>query len=309
MNANLKTEQDVLYQKASAFKKMDPDYPSQLDENAAAAINLNKQLNNTLQNLDNNVYNLRGVQDTQKTALHDYNKYISRKVNTLDRQLHQFRRIEGDISTKDRLVEINQAYYEKQQKIVSTLMVAFLLFLTLIRSVTYYMSNTISLTTFSLIIFSVLILFLLYLIYYLDILGVSTFASAAIQDFEILARDVKNGVYIVRQEVESGIFGKKYCPSCAKPHHKGGSGSITDILDNGSGGGSGGGGGVVHNENSFVYYDGTEPPQSIIPWDKTNCRQGIPPPKWELKPNKCIPDSRKTAVQKPAYSDTEQDMC
>lgn len=305
----LKQEQDTLYQKASAYQKNDINYSQQLDENAAVAINLNKQLNNTLQNLDDTTYNLQSVKLTQKNALNDYNKFITRKVNVLDNQLNQFRDIEGDISTRDRLVQINRDYYEKQQKIVSTLIASFIIFLVLIRTVTFYMSGTISLTTFSLILFITLILYLIFLIYYLNILGSKTLTDATIQDVEILARDVKNGVYIVRQDVEKGLFGAKHCPSCDKPNGSGsgtGKDNIADILDNGTGST---GNNVVRNKNSFIYYDGSQPPQSIIPWNKSNCHPGVPPPKWTLNPNQCLPGSKKTDVPKPAFSDTDQNNC
>jgi len=302
----LKKQQDELYQKASAYQKNDVNYPQQLDENASVAINLNQQLNNTLQNLDNTSHNLHSVKLTQRAALNDYNKFIASKVGILDKQLNQFRDIESDISTRDRLVQINQDYYEKQQKTVSALIASFIVFLVLTRCITFYMGGTITFVTFSLIVFITLILYLVFLIYYLNLLGTQNVAVAVIQDVEILARDVKNGVYIVRQDVEKGLFGAKHCPSCDKPGG-GGNGdrkhNISDILDSGSGNN------VVRNKNSFIYYDGSQPPQSIIPWDQPNNRRRIPPPKWVLNPNQCLPGSKPTDVPKPAFSNTDQGNC
>ncbi|GAG93547.1 unnamed protein product, partial [marine sediment metagenome] len=131
--------------------------------------------------------------------------------------------------------------------------------------------------------------------------SVKKFTKAAVQDFEILAKDIENGVYIVNKDISNAVFGKNQqtpCLSCPKngqptsPSTPPSSGPHTSDTPTE----------IVQNDNTFWYYDGTSPPERIIPLEKKqrvwnvapdygsrSTKRYTPKPLWEIPPNNALP--------------------
>jgi len=327
--AELKGNRGKINQQISEFETartgQDFNYRNQIDEVGGQKKKLNENLTKSLDKLKQKQGNIHGVYQHKKTTLEDINKYQGYQKDYLERQLGTFMDIESNVSTRDRIVQINQEAYKKKNFRVHALIMFFVLVMLLIFPIVGFMSNMVSGSTLSMIMMAVISLYLIYIIWSLNILSVKKFGKAVVHDFDILAQDIKNGVYIIRGDISNKVFGKTHQVPCPECPSKGGDGGedIRNITHHDAGEG-----GIIHNENSFWYYDGTSPPERIIPPTK-NGEKGIvwnagpdmgsrdngrytPDPKWTMKANSCLPGWQKkadSALPKPALSNTDRGAC
>ena len=284
---------------------------SQLDYQNKIGVGLFKKMMDSVSGLTTKGSNIDDVYGLKKTTIDDINRVTDLQGDELDLNLGTFRGIESDISTRSRLVELNQDAYLRKEKNITALKTFFILALIDILLLASWRTSRINGFTFTWSILGGLITYSIYLIWYLNIFGVKSFSEAAIQDFEILADDVKNGVKIVRGDIARGIFGQlpdANCPTCPS------NGKSVQIIPSNGGNKEDE---IIKNDNAFWYYDGSLVPEKIVPMDSSMIdrqvqRGKIPKPRWEVRPNSCLLDwkkKRNTDLPKPSYSDTETGEC
>ena len=254
--------------------------------------------------------NYQDVSGMKKASLMDFDRLTQLQADNLEDNLGQFNQIESDVNTKSRLAQLNQEHHEKKNKTVKALLGFSILALGFILLVASWKAGMINFLTFTAIFVAGLSAYMLYLVYSLNLFKTQTFAKAAMTDFEVLAKDVKNGVQIVRGEVAKGIFGAggsvcPECPSGKKNQSKRPSLPIDDVD-----------GGIVRNENAVWFTTNSAPPQKILPMEDSDIEEQVPRkmpgPKFNIRPNSCLLDWKKkkaTGMPKPSYSDTSLGEC
>jgi len=326
----LKGDQAKIRQKISTYETEktgeDFNYQNQINELAGQEKALSNSLKQNLDQLKLKTSHISNVRQTKKTVIDDLHKYRGYQNEDLEKQLRTFKEIEADVSTRDRLVEINQDAYQKKNFRSHALVMGFLGVMLIIFPVVSYLGGLIAGSSLTIAIMVILVLYFAYMAWAMNFLSVRKFTQQAGREIEVLAHDVENGVYVLRHDLSDEVFGKSHqipCPGCPSGGGSGGgSGKINviDILHKDKDEG-----GVVHNENAFYYYDGTSPPEKIIPpnGNKIDWNAGpdmgsrstgrfTPGPKWTMPSNSCLPGWKKkeqSALPKGTLDNTDRGEC
>lgn len=277
---NLKTENDNLIRQIQEYQMRERglnsigeyyDWRNQVEDDNIH-MDLKNGLQQQLRNLINDNISHRSLYLQKKMTIDKYSQYLSNSNEHLKRQLKSLQDMQYDISTKNRITDMNNRAYEEKRKRVNQILVFFIFAGVAIIPLVAFLNGSLSRGYFGLIIFVLILLYLAYLLYISNVGEVKTIGQEVIRDFGILARDLDNGVYVVKQDIANTLFGQSYgvpCTGC--PPNSNQPININDTSNNNLNNYD-----VVNNDNKFYYYDGSMPAYTIVPETKQKCEQQPP---------------------------------
>lgn len=222
--------------------------------------NLNEQVKNVANeyNIQNDLYN-----DKQK-ILNKYDFYISLQNEKLQTQLDKLQKIEDTVSTKTSLVRHNQNSYNEKLKTISSLHAFFIFGGLIMFCLIAFLGGKISLPVFmSISVISIM----LYIIYYFYINDIFFFKSIP-QDIHFKTKEIGKGVVSeadqLRYDINKSLNKHCDCPDEAPNRDEG-----DEPL-----GPSGEKARLQPTNQGFHYYDGSAPPQRIMPETKSSGKNG-----------------------------------
>lgn len=207
-----------------------------------AVKNLTKEYNR-----ENDIYN------NQQKVLNKYDFYLSLQNKKLNQQLNELRDIENIVATRDSLVRGNiHAFKEKQNKIHAIkVFFSMLLFFTI--TLVSYLGGKITLWTFMGSMISLIIVYMIYLIWYFNLFYTKSITKVMKKDVGKIGQDIYEEGRKMENNLNQFINGQCDCPlkngdpkGQKLPHKRFSNPNIP-------------------NNNGFFYYDNTSPVQRIYP--------------------------------------------
>ena len=239
----------------SSNKNVNFNYP----ENAVL-LNTNNNLafmTKDFNKLSNNVkkeYNevAKTVNLSRKNMM-DANEIMTLKNRELEHQLDDIEEIENDITTKTRLIELNNEQVIKKNKQIKALTLFFALALFFVIPYTMYLARKINLVTLYFIVFISILIYLFYLFFYLN-LGRTEQAFNNEIDMvkktgQVLNQAITQTGEMIEDDIKDFIGLNCNCPKEKEDKTKPDAIAANKLLD------------------GFQYYDGSAPYEKIIPWD------------------------------------------
>lgn len=272
----LKTENDRLIQEIQDFQRREEGIETKQEyqewRNVVEDNELGNGLKRSLQQqlralVDDNIAN-RSLYLQKRMTLDKYSQYLTNSNEHLKRQLRSLQDMQYDISTKNRKTEINTRAYEDKRRQINQIMVFFIFAGLAVIPLVAFLAGRLSRGYFGLIVLALLMIYLAYLFYVGDVGSVRSVGEEVIRDFGVLARDLDNGVYVVKQDIANSVFGKSYQVPCMGCPENGknkpatiGQTSDGSILNYD----------VINNDNAFYWEDGSAPAYTIVPETKHPC--------------------------------------
>ncbi len=307
----LKGQRDSISQKIQSWSNLAGNTTNSDTPDSLNNLTL-RNASTSLHHLQQNLGDLSQISDLKKTGLTDVDKIFHLQNNQLNQNLHNFSQTQNDINTRSRLAQINQDSFIQKSKTTHALSVFAFLALGFILLISSWKAGLISFLTTSWIFIVAMSLYLAYLIYWLNLFKAQTITKAAITDFDILARDVKNGVFVLRGDINNALFGKQIpCPTCPPTNSTTNSNPPSNLLPSNDPDGA-----IIHNDNTTWFTTSASPPQKIVPLDdsmidwEVKPNGQIPSPTWDVRPNSCLLNWNKrqlTELPKPSYGDPNND--
>lgn len=232
------------------------------NSNNAVLLNTNNNLDfmtNDFNRLSNNVkkeYNeVSKTVNLSRKNMMDANEIMTLKNRELEHQLDNIEDIENDITTKTRLIELNNQKTIIKNKEIKALTLFFALLLFFVIPYTLYLSKRIKLVTLYLIIFVSILIYLFYLFFYLNLGRVEQAFNNEIDAMKktgkILDSAIINTGQMIEEDLKDFIGLNCECPKDKNKKTKKPSSVSSTVLKDG-----------------FDYYDGSAPYEKIIPWDE-----------------------------------------
>jgi len=248
----------LIFKDVNSFNKdVNLNYPDSI-----ALLNTNNNLDfmtKDFNKLSNNVkkeYNeVSKTVNLSRKNMMDANEIMTLKNRELEHQLDNIEDIENDITTKTRLIELNNQKTIIKNKQIKALTLFFALLLFFVIPYTLYLSKRIKLVTLYLIIFVSILIYLFYLFFYLNLGRVEQAFNNEIgmmtKTGNALSNTIMNTGHMIEQDLKDFIGLNCKCPENKEEKTKKPSSLSSNVLKDG-----------------FDYYDGSAPYEKIIPWDK-----------------------------------------
>jgi hypothetical protein len=230
--------------------------------NNIALLNTNNNLSfmtKDFNKLSNNVkkeYNeVSKTVNLSRKNMMDANEIMTLKNRELEHQLDNIEDIENDITTKTRLIELNNQKTIIKNKEIKALTLFFALLLFFVIPYTLYLSKRIKLVTLYLIIFISILIYLFYLFFYLNLgrfeQAFNSEIDSAKKTGNALEKAIINTGQMIEEDLKDFIGLNCKCPEDKEEKTKKPSSVTGNVLKDG-----------------FDYYDGSAPFEKIIPWDE-----------------------------------------
>jgi hypothetical protein len=230
--------------------------------NNIALLNTNNNLSfmtKDFNKLSNNVkkeYNeVSKTVNLSRKNMMDANEIMTLKNRELEHQLDNIEDIENDITTKTRLIELNNQKTIIKNKEIKALTLFFALLLFFVIPYTLYLSKRIKLITLYLIIFVSILIYLFYLFFYLNLgrfeQAFNSEIDSAKKTGNALEKAIINTGQMIEEDLKDFIGLNCKCPEDKEEKTKKPSSVTSNVLKDG-----------------FDYYDGSAPFEKIIPWDE-----------------------------------------
>ena len=154
-------------------------------------------------NFKNNIYN------QQQKLLNKYDFYIDLQNKKLNRQIDQLNDVTNFVSTRDRLIETNEASFDYKKKQLYSITTFFILIGYLIFVVVAYLSKKITFMTLLYNIIGVVFAYMIYLTWYYNWFGTKSFINYSMNEIETARGDLYNEMR--RIEIETSNYINQNC--------------------------------------------------------------------------------------------------
>ena len=217
--------------------------------------NISTNLNQISDNMSKDFNKKTQVYNQQVDILNRSQKIVDDKNNIINNQLDSLQDIQNNIANKERLIELNNSNSNKDTRSVKLLGGAFIMFLFLVIPLVLFFSKVITLNLSLLCILLIIIAYIIYAVIISNKHKVLTFTKPLKKELntneKAISKFYKNDI---RGKIAEYAYGDCTCPEEEEegdgPDPNVPTGTVKFVLNKNDG---------------FWYYDGSAPPQQLVP--------------------------------------------